>query len=563
MLYKLALSISIMLSPLLYAISKEDFLLESPHDIVSKMSLDEKIGQLCVIAAVADEARNSKFMQTQPYKMDRETVCEWIIQHTVGGIIFLGESSASQQIIRVQEYQSKSKYPLLTMQDCEWGPNQRAPELMRFPMAMTLSALPPESEYLVKEMGYQIGLQMRLLGIHMNLAPVVDVNNNANNPVIYMRSFGDNTDTVSRNAISYMHGLQKSGILTCAKHFPGHGNTDADSHSALPVLTCNLMQLQNTELIPFQNMIMEGVDAVMTAHLAIPAVEPEHNRPASLSVKITTGLLQDKLKFKGLIITDGLGMQGVTNHFKPGDLELQALLAGNDILLCPVDLPAAIATIKNAVLTNTISLQELNKRVLKIVTSKQHILQTWAQNPLPAQASLNSKTALNLKKKLYAHATTLIHSASNLLPLQLSHSEKLSIISFSNTDKQLVKALTEEYPHAQINIVECTNDLDKTVLCCQGSKAVIVPLIGNNRGRVTTELSNKAQKIITLLNEKNLATIGILCASPYLAPYLKESNCLIAAYENDPDAQIAAIQVLSGKVKANGHLPVIITGINN
>ena len=438
----------------------------------------------------------------------------------------------------------------------------RLPDAIRFPMAMTLGALSNEDLPLIEQMGYEIGMQTRLLGVHMNLGPVVDVNNNAQNPVIYMRSFGDKPDIVSRNAIAYMQGMQRAGIYTCAKHFPGHGNTANDSHYTLPILTFNRSQLQNTELIPFQKMITAKVDAIMTAHLSIPALEPNHNWPASLSHAVTCKLLQDELGFKGLVITDGLGMQGVTNHFSPGNLELQALHAGNDILLCPIDVPTAIATIKKAVEQEKFPLQELNKRVLKVITAKQNILQKWKDNPLPQNTTLNSESAKQLKKQLYSHAVTLVHNRSGLLPLQLQEAEILTIISIGDTGEYMLKTLKKEYPQAQINTAVYTNDLAETVLACQGSQVVVVALIGNNRGRVAPELAQKAQTLITTINAQKIPTVGILCASPYLAPYLNKSSCLIAAYENDPDAQEAAILALAGKLTPKGQLPVAIPGVN-
>lgn len=534
----------------------KQFLQQSPEKIINSLSLEEKIAQLCVIAAVSDEARNAEFILTQPYKMDKKIITEWIVNHKVGGIIFLGMGDPGNQIHRMEEYQKMSEIPLLWMQDFEWGLAMRMTCVDRYPRAMTLGALPDDDLHLIEEMGFEIGWQIRNTGVHMNLAPVVDINNNPQNPVIYTRAFGDNPEIVSDKAIAYMRGMQRAGILTCAKHFPGHGNVTSDSHYTLPILKANKMDLENTELIPFKKIMAAGVDAIMTAHLAVPSIEPEQNLPASLSHKITTQLLKETLGFNGLVITDGLGMQGVTDHYKQGDLELRALLAGNDILLCPVDLPTAISAIRNAVNQNMLPIEELNKKVLKVLTTKQNILKRWNEKCSPYFKNFE------IKEKVFSHAITVVHNKS-AIPLKAENNEIISLVSIGGTGEPMVHELKKQYPHAQINIVQYNDSLTETVFLCQGSNAVIVNVLGSNTGRVASTLLEKAQTLITALNNNKLITIGILCACPYLlTPYLKECSCLIAAYENDPICQESAIKVVSGNRKARGHLPIAIPGTN-
>lgn len=561
MLYQLIFGVCLLSVSFNFAMSQDEFLNQSPEVIVNRMSLEEKIGQLCILAAVSDEELSADFMKTCAYKVDRKTVLEWIKQCKPGGIIFLGTETAESHKKQLDEFNSKSNLPLFVMQDLEWGLTMRFINETRFPLAMTLGALPKEDDFLIKEMGYLVGYRARQLGIHMNLAPVVDVNNNAQNPVIYMRSFGDNPNTVSRKAIAYMKGMQSALILTCAKHFPGHGNTNVDSHHGLPIVPLNRNQLKSLELIPFKALISENVDAVMVGHIALPLLEQEPNRPVSLSFNVINNLLRRELEFPGFIIPDALNMNGITNSFKLGDIEVEALKAGNNFLLCPVDAPIAIASIKKSIEQNIFSGEELNKRVLKIITAKQNILKKWKDNPLK-DPLLHSESAVLLKRRLYSDAITLVHDADNIIPLRVKKTEIISIISIAETGVALVNALKKEYPHAQINIVQYNDDLQETLFLCDGSKAVIINLLGNVRGRVASDLCYKAQELVKALNNQKLSIIGILSASPYLATYLKDANCLIVAYENDPDAQEAAAQIVAGSLKPRGHLPVTLPGIN-
>jgi beta-glucosidase-like glycosyl hydrolase len=252
----------------------------------------------------------------------------------------------------------------------------RLKNTVSFPRNAILGA---QKDYdLVYEMSQEIGRQLASIGVHMNLAPVVDVNSNPRNPVIGSRSFGDNPHDVALNGIAFARGLHDAGILSCAKHFPGHGDTTTDSHVTLPVVNHPRERLDSIELAPFIELINHQIPAIMTAHLAVPALEPDITKPASLSRAVVTDLLKNELQFTGLVITDGLGMRGASDAYKPGELELQALLAGNDILLCPLDVPKAALLIEQAITDGHFAEQELNHRVEKILRAK-----AWAFNHHP------------------------------------------------------------------------------------------------------------------------------------------------------------------------------------
>src|SRR5579871_4009939 len=292
------------------------------HEQLQQLSEDQKIGQLFMVAAVCDEQMNTDFMKTAPYTMDKEHVENLITKHGIGGIIWLGNGTPHKQIERTQHYQKLSRIPLLVAQDLEWGLSMRlksdegTQNVLRFPRAMTLGALTDDN--LIYEVGNEIGRQAQQLGVHMNLAPVVDVNNNPENPIIHDRSFGDDPYAVARKSSAFMRGLRDGGIITCAKHFPGHGNTATDSHHALPFMTQSAEELEAVELVPFKQQIADGVAAVMVAHLEVPALEAQPKVPTSLSYAVVTQLLKQKLGFKGLVMPDGLGMRGITDHYNAG-----------------------------------------------------------------------------------------------------------------------------------------------------------------------------------------------------------------------------------------------------
>jgi beta-N-acetylhexosaminidase len=369
------------------------------HRTLQSMTLDQKIGQLFMVAAISDEQMNTQFMHKSAYTMDKNSVEHFIQHYHVGGIIFLGTGTPEKQIERTNHFQRLSTIPLLIGQDLEWGLSMRLQNTMQFPRNGALSTL---DNNLIYELGYEIGTQARSIGVHINFAPVADVNNNPNNPVINTRSFGEKPENVANKCIAYMQGLHAAGVLACAKHFPGHGDTTTDSHYDLPQIPHTRERLNAIELYPFKKLIEAGVPTIMIAHLEMPSLESMPHLPASLSATIINGLLKHELGFTGLVITDALGMEGVSKHHQPGDIELKALMAGNDILLCPVDMPHAHAAIKEAVANKIISESDLDAHVLKILQAKE-----WAKlhnhpqdNYVYQPEILHSQRGYNLQKKI-------------------------------------------------------------------------------------------------------------------------------------------------------------------
>ena len=340
---------------------------------IQDLTLDQKIGQLFMVAAVAHGKTADNCIQKKSYRMDKNYIKELICTYHVGGIIFLRRSNAKKQIRRTEKFQSISAIPLLIGQDLEPGRvgAARFSDFIYFPSNQTLGTI-NNDEY-TRFIGHAIGEICAELGVHINFAPVADVNSNPDNPVINDRSFSNDPDKVAHNAFNFALGLHDAGIIACAKHFPGHGDTTIDSHYGLPVIAHEKERLDTIELYPFKKLIAAEIPAIMIGHLVVPELETQKNLPATLSKAIITDFLQKELGFKGLIITDALDMHAITNHYTDGQAELQALLAGNDILLCPVDLPAAITAIKQAIVDRIITEKEIDAHVEKILHIKQFI----------------------------------------------------------------------------------------------------------------------------------------------------------------------------------------------
>ncbi|MCL5875114.1 MAG: hypothetical protein M1114_01445 [Candidatus Dependentiae bacterium] len=342
-------------------------------EILSSLTLQEKIGQLFIVAAASCFEQQEEALATamfkSPYTMDPDYIKKLITQYHIGGLIFLYKSTPDKQIDAINEYQALSKVPLLISQDCEWGLSMRLYNTTVYPRNDLLGMLADKS--LIYDLGREIARQCRAVGVHMNFAPVVDINNNPNNKVIGSRSFGGDAYQVADAALLMMQGLQDERVLACAKHFPGHGDTSIDSHFDLPIVLHDMKRLEELEMIPFKHLIDHGVASVMSAHLAIPKLEKDAQRASSLSYTIVTDLLEHELQFSGLKVTDALGMGAITKNYAPGQAELEAFLAGNDILLCPLDVPQAIDLVEQAICDGKITEEELDRRVLKILKAKE------------------------------------------------------------------------------------------------------------------------------------------------------------------------------------------------
>lgn len=529
------------------------------------LSLDEKIGQLFIarVNYADSETENLDGVQNRiikgsqrfPERATPEYVKELIKNYHIGGIHFTLYGTIQSCLNAIKEFQDISNLPLFISQDFEWGLSMRLLDAMRFPKNMTLGAI--QDNNLIYEMGKEIGKQCKLLGVNINFAPVADVNNNPKNPVINDRSFGEDKENIAQKSIAFMQGLLDANIIACAKHFPGHGDTEVDSHCDLPIINHPLERLNDIELYPFKKLIEAGIPMIMTAHLCIPALDARKNRAATLSKSIITNLLRNELKFDGLIVTDGLDMSALTKHFEPGIVDFEAFLAGNDILLMSEDIPRALNLIKQAIQNNIISEEELDKRVLRILKAKEKLglnKQRYLNNI--KKEDFFTTEAKDLKKKLYETAIILVANTKNILPLnagdqiiymQISGQKNIEFKNKLNSTYKDIEILQLDKNISEQEIQKITKLSGKTI---------IISIFDMNKfASKNYGISNKTLELINELNKKN-NVILILFGNAYSLKFFKNIPTIIMAYEDDIDAQNAAANIISGKLKPSGSLPV-------
>lgn len=529
------------------------------EDTLKSLSVREKIGQLFMVATGGQltmlEEPYATMVIESPYTLAHKHIEELIAQYHIGGIIFLYKATPHEQITLTNKFQTLSKLPLLIGQDCENGLSMMLYETVRFPKNLTLAA--NNNLELIYAIGHEIGKQCKAMGVHINFAPVADINSNPDNPIIGQRAFGDNKERVAACSLAFMRGLQDAGILACAKHFPGHGDTSQDSHVALPKVLRTKEELFDEDLYPFKKLIEHDVACIMNAHLQINALEKQRNLPTSLSPKVATDLLQKQLGFKGLVITDAMGMKAITKHYKPSQAALKALKAGNDIILCPVDVPSTVEAIEKALADGSFTHKELDQRVLKILTAKEKLMlhSNRMVEEQEARARLVTEHALALKKDAYQKAITHLGTKS-LVPIN----ESAAVVQvggylpsiFEQTLRRHISVpmyhLSSEPHDEAITFIEQKLSQKETVYCA---------LFGmNNKNSENYGLNEKLLQFIENLQQANKKIVLVLFGTPYALELFNKDQESIIAYEDDADAQEAAAHVLLGIQAAQGTLPI-------
>ena len=514
--------------------------------LYNNMSLEEKVGQLFMV----DIYSNQSLGETDKIK-------ELIRDQHIGGIIF-SKGGPQQQAKLNNEFQALSKTPLLIGMDAEWGLAMRLDSTFSLPWNMTLGAV--QSLQLIEEAGAAISRNSKRLGVHINFAPVVDINTNSDNPIIGNRSFGEKKVNVTQKALAFMKGMQSVGILSTAKHFPGHGDTQTDSHKTLPTISFSKARIESIELYPFKKLIQEGVSSVMVAHLNVPSLEEQKNLPSSLSKTIVTDILKDKLDFKGLIFTDGLKMKGITNYKDPGDMELAAFLAGNDVLLGSNDTPKASEVLIEAYKSGVISEQRLASSVRKILFAK---YKAGLNNYKPVDKSnlvedLNSIGDLVLYNKLIENSITLIKNNKGILPIKDLETLKIAYVNFGDADG--APFLQQLSKYTEVDWVKA----EKLAELLEKLKAYNYVILGFHKSNASPWASYKFSKDeLIWIQEiaRNNITILDVFTRPYALLDLKSSSNLegiVVSYQNSAVAQEKSAQIIFGALEAKGRLPVSI-----
>ena len=505
----------------------------------NSLSQDEKLGQLFIVALYTN--KGEEFINQ---------IRNIVKNEKIGGLILM-QDDAAREINLVNEFQSQSKVPLMIGMDAEWGVFQRIAKAHKYPWAITLGAI--QDKNLITEMSAKIAEDCKRMGINWDFAPVVDVNTNPNNPIIGNRSFGSDVNNVVNSALAYSNGLQDNRILAAIKHFPGHGDTDKDSHLDLPVVSHNLERLEKIEIAPFKALMNKGIGGVMVAHLYVPSLENEKGIPASVSKKIVTGLLKEKLGYKGLIITDALNMGAVANKFKAGELDAMAFKAGNDIMLFSQDVATGKKLIQQAIDKGEISQNRVEESVKKILLTKYYLgLNQYNNiNPVNVNEDLNNASHSALVQKMYANALTLIKDDKKLLPLDCKETyyyvplEEAPYETFLN---QLNLGTTVIFKNSnEINTIPAN------------SKVIVGFHKDNSTAYKPYKISDASKKILSDLT-KNQNVILDVFGSPYALKDIDISkvSTVLVSYENNDDAMKATANGLLGQTKISGRLPVLV-----
>ncbi len=519
--------------------------------VMSRLTTEQKIGQLFMVAAYSnrDAAHEAELQKL-------------IKNNAIGGVIFF-QGGPGREIEMYNRLQKQSGLPLWVGMDAEWGLGMRLDSTMKFPRQLTLGAI--EDDSLIFEMGAEIARQARRVGVHVNFAPVVDINNNPENPVINSRSFGENKLWVTRKSLAYMHGMESENVMANAKHFPGHGDTDTDSHKALPVINHSKERLTQLELYPYTKLIEDGLSSVMVAHLSIPALDSTANRASTLSPEIVTSLLKDEYKFKGLVFTDALNMKGVSSFYEPGEVDLLAAKAGNDVLLFAEDVPKAVAKIKTAIEAGEYSEKSLNESVHKILRAKEWLgldKDRFVESEGAVEA-INSPSALHLKKKLCEAAITVVQNKNEILPLKDLTEKSIAVVNVGGDDTDFYGQLTKHVKAVRFTLPSkpSADQITKLESELKAHNTVILNIEGTNNRPSRNFGLYKAVMAFASKLASNQEVILVHMGNPYALADLKNADlfaAIVIGYQDDSFLSMAAADVLVGSITASGKLPVSI-----
>lgn len=516
--------------------------------VFNSLNETQRLGQLFNIATYSNKG-----------KAHYQEIEKLIREYNIGGLTFF-QGGPVRQANLTNKYQMAAATPLLIAMDAEWGLGMRLDSTISYPRQLTLGAI--QNEQAIYNMGAEIARQFKIMGMHLNFAPVIDINSNPANPVIGSRSFGENKYNVAAKGAAYMKGLQDNGIIASAKHFPGHGDTGSDSHYTLPVINHTKERLDEMELFPFKKLIEDSLMSTMIGHIHIPVYDDTPNKAATLSENLVTGLLQDELGFEGLVFTDALNMQGVAKFYKPGDLEVKALEAGNDVLLLSEDVPVAMAKIKKAIQDGTLNKRDIHKRIKKILKAKY-----WAglNNYTPVNTAnlierLNDPKAQLIKHQLYENAITIVKNNQNLIPVTIFDTATFASLSIGTEltrtfENSLSKYTT--FSHYKIS-GDYTSETMYADMFERLKRYDIVVVGLHNLNNSRSKDYGVEQEQIKFLKDLEAETKVIIVAfgNPYSMQSFEDFENVICAYQDELISQKIVPQAIFGAIDATGRLPV-------
>jgi beta-N-acetylhexosaminidase len=524
---------------------------------LKSMSLRDKCAQMVMSWCKGFSADTASF--------DFKRISKLVRESKIGGIIFFqGEISAEREMI--DELQKASDIPLLISSDFERGLGSRVDDAVEFPYNMAVAAT--GNIFYAYEMGRAVAGGSKILGVRQNLAPVADVNNNPLNPIINIRSFSEDREIVSSYTIAYIAGSKNERVITTAKHFPGHGNTQVDSHLDLPVIPGSRSGLFQNELVPFVQSIKAGVQSVMVGHLYVPALQGDSKVPASLSKAVVTDLLQNEIEFDGLIITDALNMNAVTKYFSVADAAIMGVQAGNDILLMPPEDNLSIDALVSAVNNNRISEERINHSVRKILAAKRWLkLKNNETKHYPIDQTDSIKQInYSLAKDIADHSITLIKNEDNTIPVDISRSPKIACITITDglkTDKKeifgkLIEGTFKKTKSFFIDRRSTGRDYSKALRITKISDIIILPVFMRLRSENDSLALAYHEKFIKQILKSKVPVIVVSLDDPYLLSALPQAKVYLCSYGGAEVSQHAAFDAMTGKINFTGKLPISI-----
>lgn len=515
--------------------------------VFKTLSNEEKIAQLMVIRAHSNLGQKHV-----------DEVTNLIQKYNVGGLCFF-QGGPVRQATLTNQYQKLAKTPLMIAIDGEWGLGMRLDSVINFPRQLMMGAVPDAK--LIYAFGKAVGEQCKRIGIQVNYAPDIDINNNPENPVINDRSFGEDKYKVSLFGVQYMKGMQDVGVMACAKHFPGHGDVSVDSHLDLPVINKSRAELDSLELYPFRELIKAGVGSMMIAHLYIPAIDSTANQATSLSKKNVTGILRNELGYEGLTFTDALEMKGVAKFYPSGEAAVQSLIAGNDMLCLPGDVANTIKKVMEAIANGKLAQKDIDSKVYKVLLSKYHlglnkIEEIKVDN---ITADLNASTNA-IREQLSKEALTLLRlSNAKLLPNKSKR--KVAFVGIGINQMNTFAAEVKEAFNAKVLLMDYKDSTSLESLkkkLKRKYKTIIVGVHGYSRRPANNYgMSKDAVELVQYLGEKDNAIIFDF-GNPYAIRNFCNAKNLVTCYEDDNLTQVAAADLLQGKIVAKGKLPVTV-----
>jgi len=525
-----------------------------------RLTLEEKVGQL-VACRFRGDFRNLASPELQALR-------ELIVRSRIGGVILFG-GEVYETATLTNLFQSWAEQPLLIASDFERGVGNQVTNATLFPPLMALGAA--GSEELAYEMGKATAIEGRAMGIHMTYAPVVDVNVNPLNPIINTRSVGEDPALVGRIARAFIRGCQENGMVATAKHYPGHGDTDRDSHSELPTISGDRERLERVELYPFRQAVEAGVQAIMSSHLFVPALDPTPGLPATLSPAIMTDLLRNTIGFKGLLVTDAMEMAGVARGFTPEEAAKRAVLAGIDMILLPPEPGRVVTYLVAEARAGRLPLKRVDEAVRRILTVK-------ARLGLPRQrfvdvAALATRIAspvrLEQARKTFEAAVTLVRNEGGLLPF--APGRRLAILSLSSdpgdyfAGRSFVQEMVKRHPDSLEGYADGDTGretLEEAVVKAGGADAVVVALFSRlSAGKGSVDLEPKHVAAIRTLAAAGPPVVVVSFGSPYFLRHFPEVDAYVCLYRNTPETQPIAARALCGELDVGGKLPVSLPGL--